>query len=185
MPFFRSGVPEKGGVTQITIHLLHGRDDKQNIEAELIKKLTGYVDKENKSDLNEDQRHFIDELKANNIYFIGSCMGEPRFEEPSESSKNGYSSVNEESSVRDRSTPPLNSPTVGACDSSKSPSVVLFFQSETNEPFKDVKSFCDSGLMRNMLEQISRCLLQIPKRSPPLIKDVTIGHQSSILGKEN
>ena len=163
-------VLEKGGVTQVTIHLLHGRDDKQNIEGELIKKLTGYVDKENESDLSEDQRHFIDkilaELEANNIYFIGSCMGERRLEEPSESSKKGSScSAGEESSVvGDPAAIPPSSPGVGACGLSESPSVDLFFQSKTNDPSNNVKSFGDSGLMRNMLEEIGRCLLQIPKR---------------------
>ena len=68
---------EKGGVTEIKIQLLQERRDKRNIEAELIRKLTGYVDEDKASDLSEDQKHIVNailaELAENDIYFIGTC----------------------------------------------------------------------------------------------------------------
>ena len=68
---------EKGGVTEIKVHLFQERKDKRNIEAELIKKLTGYADEDKASDLREDQKQIVDallaELAENDIYFIGTC----------------------------------------------------------------------------------------------------------------
>ena len=64
---------EKGGVTEIKIQLLQERRDKRNIEAELIRKLTGYVDEDKASDLSEDQKRIVDalltELAENDILF--------------------------------------------------------------------------------------------------------------------
>ena len=69
---------EKGGVTEIKVQLLQERGDKRNIEAELIKKLTGYVGEDNASVLSEDQKTIVDELLAklaeNGICFIGTCL---------------------------------------------------------------------------------------------------------------
>ena len=70
-------VLEKGGVTEIKVQLLQNRSDKKNIEAELIRKLTGYVDEGGQSDLSEDQKKIVDdllaELEENDIHFIGTC----------------------------------------------------------------------------------------------------------------
>ena len=67
---------ENGGVTEIKIKLLQERGDKMNIEAELINKLTGYVDDDNESELSGEQRKLINELLAElekeGIYFIGT-----------------------------------------------------------------------------------------------------------------
>ena len=64
-------------MTEIKVQLLQKRSDKRNIEAELIKKLTGYVDEDKASDLSEEQKKFVDEILAelaeNDIYFIGMC----------------------------------------------------------------------------------------------------------------
>ena len=68
---------KKGGVTEIKVQLLQERSDKKNIVTELIKKLTGYVDKDKESELSDDQKKFVDEfltqLAENDIYFIGTC----------------------------------------------------------------------------------------------------------------
>ena len=68
---------EKGGITEIKVQLLQKRSDKRNIEAELINKLTGYVDEDNESELREDQKKIVNELLTelaeNGISFIGTC----------------------------------------------------------------------------------------------------------------
>ena len=68
---------EKGGVTEIEVQLFQERTDRRNIEAELIRKLTGYVNEDIASDLSEDQKQIVDKLLAelaeNDIYFIGTC----------------------------------------------------------------------------------------------------------------
>ena len=70
---------EKGGVTEIKVQLLQERVDKRDIVTELINKLTGYVDEDVASGLNEDQMKIVEELLAelgkNDIYFIGTCTG--------------------------------------------------------------------------------------------------------------
>ena len=68
---------EKGGVTEIKVQLLQEQTDRRNIEAELIRKLTGYVDEDKASDLSEDQKQIVNallaELAENDIHFIGTC----------------------------------------------------------------------------------------------------------------
>ena len=70
---------EKGGVTEIKVQMLQERTDRKNIETELIRKLTGYVDEDKARDLSEDQKQIVDELLAelaeNDICFIGTCTG--------------------------------------------------------------------------------------------------------------
>ena len=70
---------EKGGVSEIKVQMLQERSDKKDIAAEMIKKLTGYVDEDKASGLSEDQKKIVDELLAelaeNDIYFIGACPG--------------------------------------------------------------------------------------------------------------
>ena len=72
----------RGEVTEIKVRLLQERDDKRDIAAELVNKLTGYADEENKYDLNNDQQRIIgdllSELKANEIYFVGACRSDSR-----------------------------------------------------------------------------------------------------------
>ena len=53
---------EKGGVTEIKVQLLQERTDRINIEAELVRKLTGYVDEDKASGLSEDQKQIVDAL---------------------------------------------------------------------------------------------------------------------------
>jgi hypothetical protein len=68
---------EKRGVFGIKLQLLQERPDKRDIEAELIRKLTGCVDKGDRSNLSEDQKQIVDdilaELREENIYFTGTC----------------------------------------------------------------------------------------------------------------
>ena len=70
---------EKGGVSEIKVQLFKKLGDT-NIIAELIKKLTGYADEDNKRELSDDQRQLIDEvladLKVEGIYFIGTCTSD-------------------------------------------------------------------------------------------------------------
>ena len=70
---------EKGGVTEIKVQLYQERSDEGDIEAELIRTLTGYVDEEKASGLSEEQKKIVDDLLAelakNNIYFTGTCTG--------------------------------------------------------------------------------------------------------------
>ena len=55
---------ERGGVTEIKVQLLQERSDRKNIVAELIKKLTGYIDEDKACGLSEDQRKFVDALSC-------------------------------------------------------------------------------------------------------------------------
>ena len=70
---------KRGGIVEMKIQRFQERIDKEDIEEELIKKLTGYVDEDNASCITEDQRKFVDELLAelaeNDIYFIGPWTG--------------------------------------------------------------------------------------------------------------
>ena len=70
---------EKGGVTEIRVQMIQERSDKRDIEAELIRRLTGYVGEDEASGVSEDQKKIVDELLAeltkNDIYFIGACPG--------------------------------------------------------------------------------------------------------------
>ena len=70
---------EKGGVTEIDVRFYQERSDKRDIEAELIRKLTGYVDEDKASGLSEEQKKIVSEILAelakNDIYFIGTCIG--------------------------------------------------------------------------------------------------------------
>ena len=68
---------EKGGVTAVNVQLLQEREDKRDIEAELVNKLTRYIDEGSESELSDDQRNpihkLLAELQDNDICFIGSC----------------------------------------------------------------------------------------------------------------
>ena len=70
---------ENGGVMDVQIEFYQERSDKRDIEAELIRKLTGYVDEDKANELSEEQKKIVDELLAklaeNDIYFIGACTG--------------------------------------------------------------------------------------------------------------
>ena len=71
---------EKGGVTEVQVQLYQERGDKRDIEVEVIRKLTCYVDGDTKTnELSEDQKKIVDELleklAENDIYFVGSCTG--------------------------------------------------------------------------------------------------------------
>ena len=70
-------VLEAGGVTEFKVQVFQKRSDTRDIAAELIKKLTGYVDETDESELTADQKKIVDdllaELEENDIYFIGTC----------------------------------------------------------------------------------------------------------------
>ena len=70
---------EKGGVTEIKVELFKEQNNKRGIEAELIRKLTGYIDEDKASDLSEYQIKIVNEILAelaeNDIEFIGTCTG--------------------------------------------------------------------------------------------------------------
>ena len=66
---------ERGRVTEIKIQFQEKRGDNRKLVAELIKKLRGYADENNDSDLDGDQKkmviEFLAELAENGICFIG------------------------------------------------------------------------------------------------------------------
>ena len=66
---------ERGGVTEIKIQFQEAQGDNRKLVAELIKKLRGYVDDDDESDLDGDQKriviNFLAELAENCICFIG------------------------------------------------------------------------------------------------------------------
>ena len=132
---------KKGGVTEIKVQLFQERRDKRNIEAELIRKLTGYVDEDRASDLSEDQKQFVDELLGelaeNDIHFIGAYTG---------TSKGSFS---------------------------------MFLQGEKDDSLQVLNNGCESGSLKDKLENLFRSLLKIPDSEPPLVKEVTTGQHSN------
>ena len=52
----------------------------------------------------------------------------------------------------------------------------MFFQGEKEDPFQVLKESCDSGALKDKLEELIRSLL--PDRFPPLVKEVKTGEHS-------
>ena len=173
-------VLERGGVTEIKVRLLQERDDKRDIAAELVNKLTGYADEEHKNDLNDDQQRLIgdllSELKANEIYFVGICRSDSRSSLPTTSplSELEYDDVPTATEARME----CSQTTADKVTSTFNQTISLFFQIGVYDSIELTNTLCYFESLKDKLERNFLSLLNIPETWPPLVKEVTMGRRS-------
>ena len=173
-------VLERGGVTEIKVRLLQARDDKRDIAAELVNKLTGYADEEHKNDLNDDQQRIISdllsELEANEIYFVGTCRSDSR---PSLPTKIPLSELEyDDVPTATEAHIECSETTADEVTSNSSQTISLFFQIGVDNSIELTNTLCYFESWKDKLERNFLSLLDIPEKWPPLVKEVTMGRRS-------